>query len=310
MKMYWTQHKVFFVATLALFPSYLKGQMVDPVFYKPYFNGFDYLGVELLLCEYRNLGYLQFEKERHGNFIITEIDSNKASDDLYVYLDQWQAGELVILSGKKPSDIRHQNELLLGALVNASKKYQEHPRVTLYDIYGTVDYSPPFWELVLSYQLIHGKGKIIQLGYDRKLSGLYEDDAQPYVELEITDSNERRTIELSAKSSEPISDEDPEELEYKGLLATRDGLFSYNGKKINFTTQQCDVMRVFMRRPEELRTEEDFTDPLTSIFNGNDYPDIHQTLSQLISATHVKLRKETGKKSIFNEPKRGWRLEI
>lgn len=38
MEQFWNEHKVFFLATLVLFPDKLMGQQLDPWFFRPYFN--------------------------------------------------------------------------------------------------------------------------------------------------------------------------------------------------------------------------------------------------------------------------------
>lgn len=315
MEQYWPQHKVFFVATLALFPDTLKGAVMTLVFYRPYFAKDDVAVIELTLQEYQKLGYLKYKKLSASEFKIIEIDSVKATDDLVEYLEKWQSDKLSLLSAKKPVDTHRQQKLLHDAL---ARTYQLDPndtqRIVLEDIYGSQkseDFGTPFWEPVLSLQLLDLTAKITLAGYDRSQSGLYKNNAQPYADIKITAQNLRRSLELIAKSSEPISDEDPEEFEYAGLLAARDGTITYKGVAIPFTRQEVDVMRVLLRRPEEMRVEEDFTNPYASIFNNAaSLPDIHTTLSKLISRTRKKLESITGQRCITNTSGRGWTLKI
>jgi len=86
----------------------------------------------------------------------------------------------------------------------------------------------------------------------------------------------------------------------------------YDGKEIPFTPQEIAVMRVFMTRPEELRYESDFTDPLADVFSDPKSLDIHKTLSQLVSRTRLKLNAavSNGHNCITNKRGVGWKLII
>lgn len=316
---YWPQHKMFFLATLALFPENLKGITVTLLFYRPYFAHDDVTVIELTLQEYAKDGYIKYEKSGAGagEFKITEIDTQKAADDLIDYIEKWLSDKLVLLAAKKPEDAERQQELLLAALARA---YRRNPkgqlRVTLEDVYGHPSndiFGTPFWELVLSLQLSEQPGAMItRIGYDRSMDGLYADDAQPFVDIKITNQGLLRSIELMAKSSEPISDEEPQELNYNGLSAHRDDSFSYKAVDIPFTPQEAAVMRVFMARPEEWRYESDFTDPLANVFSDPVPSDIHKALSQLISRTRIKLNAAVGhdQSCIPNKRDVGWKLII
>lgn len=315
MDMYWPQHKIFFIATLSLFPEHLRDMIITEVFFKPYFAKDDVRFIELTLEEYKKDGYINYKESDKHAWRITEVDSYKATDALVEYLDKWQSNKLRLYSINKPANSSQHRKLLRAAL---TKAYGQSPgnqlRVSLEDIYGTPSsdiFGTPFWEVVLSMQLSeHPEANIVYLGYDRSESGLYETNAQPYVDFKITSQELLRTLELAAKSSEPLSDEDPQEYYYNGLLACRDGSITYKGVKIPFTRQQADVMRVFMRRPEELRTYDDFTDPHANIFGGKTLTDAHITLSKLVSATRKKLDAAVDQGCITNSPTQGWTLKI
>jgi hypothetical protein len=187
---YWPQHKIFFLATVALFPDMLKERALDPVFSKPYFNGADYPLAETMLNDYQRLGYIEYRKDRFGNFEVLEANSPKALSDLTVYLMAWREGKLRTITDSKPPSISGQNKMLMVALNRAFLANPDQPRLNSTDVYGdasAIKYTPPFWELILSLQLIDDKVKIEQLGYGRRLSGTYADDALPYVDLGITD---------------------------------------------------------------------------------------------------------------------------
>lgn len=194
-ELYWSQHKVFFLATLALFPDKLNGHEVNQWFYSPYFAG-DEKFIAIELEDYRKAGYLKYEKPA-ALFKITSINSKKASDDLLEYLKKWQRNDLLVLSASKPPDPSHQNELLQNAIVEVSANHQHQPRITLKDIYGepsSFNFDPPFWELVLSYALFTNKVNIKAIGYDQKANGLYDDSAMPFIEYELSDKELQRLV--------------------------------------------------------------------------------------------------------------------
>lgn len=193
---YWPQHKVFFVATLVLFPEKLNGHEVNEWFYKPYFIGKGQDVIELELKEYQKAGYIEYEKPG-VLFKITSVDTNKAAKDLTLYLKEWQQGNLYSLAANKPPDPDHQRQLLLDAIVQARANHQSNPRITLEDVYGKPDdykYEPPFWELALSYHLVDHKAEIVAIGYDQRKSGLYNEDAEPFAEYKIVDKAQLNVI--------------------------------------------------------------------------------------------------------------------
>jgi hypothetical protein len=200
MKLYWPQHKVFFVATLALFPERLKGHEVNQLFYQPFFAGDDPQFIEVELADYRKAGYLEYEKPK-SLFKITDVDTEKAKKDLLEYLGQWQRNELIALSANKPPDAARQKELLLAAIIHDHANHKNGHRITLADVYGKqVDYryKPPFWELILSYQLLDKKIKTTYMDYDRREDGLYDDGGQPTVDFKIIDKELLNLIEQQA----------------------------------------------------------------------------------------------------------------
>ncbi|HKU18006.1 MAG TPA: hypothetical protein VJP80_01920 [Candidatus Saccharimonadales bacterium] len=99
-----------------------------------------------------------------------------------------------------------------------------------------------------------------------------------------------------------------ETLRYNGLVIKGTEV-TYLGQPIYLGFQQLQVLRVFMKKPEVLRTKEVFKeDP--DVFAGDDYSDVDETLGKLVPALHAKLRKVIGKKCIYNVPKNGWLLRI
>ena len=77
-ELYWPEHRVYFVATLALFPEKLLGHEVNPLFYTPYFIGTDMRFINLELNEYRKLGLIDYESTG-ALYKITSVNSKKAN---------------------------------------------------------------------------------------------------------------------------------------------------------------------------------------------------------------------------------------
>jgi hypothetical protein len=207
MKLYWPQHKVFFVATLALFPERLNGHEVNQLFYRPFFAGDDPQFIEIELADYQKAGYLKYEKPK-SLFKITAIDTEKAKKDLLGYLGQWQRDELVALSANKPPDAVRQKELLLASIVRDYANHKNEHRISLENIYGKPSgyaYKPPFWELVLSYQLLDKKIEITYMDYDRRDDGLYDDNSQPTAEFKIIDTGLLSSVKQQTSFIKPLA---------------------------------------------------------------------------------------------------------
>lgn len=284
------------------------------LFYAPYFARDDVAVIELSLREYQKIGYLKYRKRSEGEFEILEINSQKATDDLLEYLALWQNDQLALLTAKKPASSAHQQELLTNALAHAYRlNPQDQQRIMLEDIYGSPNsdiFGTPFWELILSLHFSERPEAMIKrIGYDRSMSGLYVDNAQPFADIKITSPEKLRSIELAAKSSEPISDEEPQELEYNGLRFNRDESISYKGVSIDLSPQEAAVIRVFLTRPEEWRSDDAFTAPSADVFADGT---THANLSKLISQTRVKLNAAIGSDQnvVTNRRDRGWKLKI
>jgi len=198
MYMYWPQQKVFFLATLALFPDKLVGKIVEPIFWWPYFEPItraighdydedDYKHFRAMLFYYQQDGYLTYEQTPDKLFKIKSVYSKKAKNDLIAYLKKWQDGQLNDDNASKPPDVSHQQELLTRAIIFANDKHQSKPRIQPSDIFGDVsklDYEPPFWELVLSSQLLDDNIEIADINYERS-SGLFYKTSQPYVDIRV-----------------------------------------------------------------------------------------------------------------------------
>lgn len=209
MDMYWPQQKVFFLATLALFPDKIVGKIVEPIFWWPYFEPItraighdydedDYKHFSAMLFYYQRDGYLAYEQTPDKLFEIKSVDSKKAKNDLIAYLKEWQDGQLITNSATKPPDVLYQQELFIGALRLVNNKHQSDPRIKLSDIYGELsklDYEAPFWELVLSYQLINHEVLIKEIGYERNSGGWYNKNSQPYADVEVISEELTQSVE-------------------------------------------------------------------------------------------------------------------
>ncbi len=332
MDMYWPQQDVFLMGTLSLFPERLMKRAITLDYEWYYFNSKTEDALIRQLSRYKKAGYIEFKEvpllvvyadrdpdpDDESNFRpwprgfeITSVNSQKVTDDLTQYLENWYNDRLSTDSAHKPDDHTHQYRRLTSALIKTYKR-QAMPHINAVDLYGDnktnfYNYPPPFWETVLAPHFVTGQYTIRQMNYDLEHGG------QPFVSIELTNQKLRRWLELEINSSEQISDSDPEEFEYGDLLMARDGTVSYKGVMIPFTRQEADVMRVFMRRPGEIRIEDDFTDPYASIFGDpRAYHDIHTTLSKLIARTRKKLNEatQTSNSYITNVPSRGWILKI
>ncbi|HRQ07213.1 MAG TPA: hypothetical protein PK000_03625 [Candidatus Saccharibacteria bacterium] len=328
MEMYWDQHKVFLMGILSLFPDVLKAKPIMQNSHWYYFGSKTEDELVQKLYEYERDGYLEFEtvpvlvayygKEpdfdeavapNPQGFMLKSVNVQKITDDLTDYLEKWQENKLSTITAFKPDDYKHQSAKLYHALGVVVSR-QSVPHINIEDVYGSTktnfyDYIPPFWEVVLSPQLVNGQYNILQMGYD------LENKGRAFVDIEITNQEFQRELELMSRSAEPISDEDLEEFGYKGLRANRDGRITYNGEEIRMTQQERDVMRVFLRRPEELRPKEVFTDPEANIFSyQRGSKDSNSKLGRLIPEVHKKLRAVIGDKCIYNTPGVGWLLKI
>jgi hypothetical protein len=333
MDMYWPQQEVFLMGTLSLFPERLTKAPITLDYEWYYFNSKTDDELVRQLYKYKKAGYLEFkevpllvaftDKESDPDdesnfrayprgFLITSVNTQKVTDDLTQYLENWHDDKLLTDTAHKPDDHTDQYKRLMPALIRAHR-HQTMPHINAVDLYGDnktnfYKYEPPFWETVLTPQLVSGQYTIRKMDYDLKNGG------QPFVSIELTDQNFRRWLELHGKSSEPISDDDAEEYEYAGLLAARDGTISYKGAMIPLTRQEADVMRVFLRRPEELRSEDDFTDPYANVFSDpTSRNNIHTTLSKLISRTRKKLDnavKPVSGSCLTNVSGQGWILKL
>lgn len=237
--------------------------------------------------------------EEYRAFMLSAHPRASAIAETLAHLEsKWRNDKLLTNAAYKPDDSARQHDKLLEAFANVYDR-QDMPRISKADIFGdNTAYEPPFWETVLAPQLIDNQYEIRQMDYDLNNS------EQPFVDIKITDLKLHRSIELAAKSSEPISDDEPKELEHRGLRITRDSLVDYNGTGIQLTGQETAALRVLMVRPDELRLREDIS---TELSEKNARPD---NLAKLISSLRIKLSKVIGYNCIENKSGQGWALRI
>ena len=237
-ELYWPEHRVYFVATLALFPEKLLEHEVDPLFYTPYFKSKNMNSINLSLNEYRKLGLIEYESTGEL-YKITSVNSKKAKSDLIEYLRQWQQDKLLSLPANKPPDFMRQKSLLIDAVVLAYPNNKNEPRITLKNVYGDpsdFEYEPKFWELVLSWQLLDKQIQITYMAYGRRIDGLYDDDAQPLIDFTITDNKLVTEIKrLGTKRPNIVTPTPPSDivsLPADGDVTKREGRVIKDGRQI------------------------------------------------------------------------------
>ena len=320
MDMYWSQQEVFLMGILSLFPEEIKDKPITPDGeLRYYFNCQTDDELARQLHRYKKSGLIEFEEvpvlvkylgmESDPNdesnfrplpsaFVIRCVNTQEATNKLTRYLKNWHNDKLLTSASKKPDDSTHQHEKLLTALARAYER-QDMPHINISDIYNDdTGYEPPFWETVLAPQLVSNQYEIRQMNYDMN------NRAQPFVDIKITNIKLHRSLELASKSSKPIYDNEPEELEYRGLRVKRDSLVDYNGTTIQLTGQETAALRALMERPDELRPREDITIELSA---KNAKPD---NLAKLISSLRIKLEGVIGYNCIENKSGQGWILKI
>lgn len=144
------------------------------------------------------------------------------------------------------------------------------------------------------------------------VKGLPSDMATQYLRFKLSNINRTKLREIiAAQPKEPHSTEKDEEYETLtyGRLAAMGAEITYMDKPVHMGFQQRQVVRVFLKKPEKLRTKDVFTTN-RDIFPQTSYPDVVKTLGKLVPEVHRILRKAVGEKCIFNTPKEGWSLKI
>lgn len=243
---YWPRHKVFFIGTLSLLPKYLRDKAIVEMFYKPYFARDHVDVIEATLQDYQKDGYLKYEESGEFGWQITEVNTQKAVDNLTGYLEKWQRNELLSPRASKPPDAAHQQALLFNAIARAYANHQKEPRITLQDVYGKpsgYDYEPPFWELVLACQLLDMNVEIKHMEYDKRASGIYNDNAQPFVDFRIVSKKFEKAVARALPTTLPANKTtgtiaaEPSRITIRSYVAETGTLF-FNGEAIQIILQK------------------------------------------------------------------------
>ena len=322
--MYWSQQDVFLMGTLSLDGAKLKNKPLTPDgewWY--FFKCSDEEALRRQLLKYKKAGYIEYDEvpvlftyasgtpdpDDEVNFrplptafVIKQVHSNKVTDDLTKYLENWRGNKLFAKTASRPDDYKHQHERLVKAL-GRKYRHQNQPQISISDVHGdthlSISYEMPFWETVLEPYFVSSLYTIDQMDYATNGQG------EPFISIKkITDSKFQRKIQLVANSAPAIGDEDPKELRHQGLLIKRDGLVEYNGRDIKLDGQEAAALRVLMEMPEELRLREDIGIELTP---KNNEP---KNMAKLISRLRGKLKKVIGYDCIESKSGQGWRLKM
>lgn len=211
--MYWHQQEVFLMGILSLFPEKLTKAPITLDKEGYYFNCKTEDELVRQLHMLKKAGYIEFNEipllvaysgkepdpDDESNFraprgfLITAVNTNKVTEDLTKYLDNWHNDRLLTSTAHKPDDYSHQHERFLSALKRIYKT-QSMPRITGLDVYGDptssfYDYQPPFWEVVLAPYFVDEQYEIRQMDYDLINRG------QPFIDIKITDKDLKNSLE-------------------------------------------------------------------------------------------------------------------
>jgi hypothetical protein len=214
MDMYWPQQEVFLMGTLSLFPERLTKGAITLDYEWYFFNSKTDDELVQQLYKYKKAGYIEFKEvpllvvyadkdpdpDDESNFrlsprgfLITSVNTQKVTDDLNQYLENWCNDKLLTDAAHKPDDYKYQHEKLLSAL-KRTYRVQSMPRIKGSDIYGDpvsnfYSYQPPFWEVMLAPHFVNKQYVIRQMDYDLVNGG------QPFVDIKIIDEDLKHSLE-------------------------------------------------------------------------------------------------------------------
>jgi hypothetical protein len=155
---------------------------------------------------------------------------------------------------------------------------------------------------------IKNKTPLLRNEVNEVVRRLPNDMAEKYLRFKLMRLDRDKIRKALASQPKNTRTSAGETLKYNGLVIKGTEV-SYLGQPIYLSFQQLQALRVFMKKPEILRTKDIFKeDP--DVFTGEDYHNIDETLGKLVPAMHAKLKKVIGKKCIYNVPKNGWLLRI
>ncbi len=155
---------------------------------------------------------------------------------------------------------------------------------------------------------IKSKTPLLRNEVNEVVRRLPNDMAEKYLRFKLMRLDREKIRQVLASRSKKAPTGAGEILKHNGLMIKGTEV-TYLGQPIYLGFQQLQVLRVFMQKPDALRTKDTFKEN-PDIFAGDDYPDLDNTLSKLVAATHTKLKKVIGKKSIYSVPSEGWLLRI
>lgn len=209
---YWPQAKLYFYATCALFSERLMSRSLSSqqlIEYIPY-----YFNVDEQINELEQLkqeGLLDFTVSRTNDtgaeYSITRVNSNKFLSVLKKYLESYRNNELMGGAGFKPDTFAANNDQLMKYVGSTTRK---EPIVNPANIWSDwTSFSSerfPFWEAVLSYQLIDAKGEILTLGHSVDNGSPYSKETRPFVRIKRLDEEQQHPSTMT-KPAESISGE-------------------------------------------------------------------------------------------------------
>jgi len=209
---YWPQAKLYFYATCALFPErlvsgFLSAQQLTE--YVPYYFSVDEQINELELL--KREGLLDFTvshtDDNSAEYSVTRIDSSKFLSVLKKYLECYRNDELIGSAGFRPDSFAANNAQLVKYMDSTTRK---EPIVNPANIWsGWTSFGSerfPFWETVLTYQLIDGRGEILDLGRSIDDSNSYSKEAWPFARIERFEKEQQHSFKV-AKTAESVSRE-------------------------------------------------------------------------------------------------------
>lgn len=232
---YWPKDKLYFYATCALFPGKLLNTPLSSQQFKAYIPYYWSVDEQIKALEHlKQGGLLEFIVSRiddnSAEYSITQIDSGEFISILKEYLVQYRNDELI---GDTGHTFAANNDQLMKYLNSSTR---EEPIVNPMNIWS--DWTSfnshlfPFWEVVLSFQLIEEKGGIVALGYRSNNENSYKEEAWPFVNFKFPKK------ELRQNTHKP---QQPTKYKVSIIVTTKGKLqLVINGKRITIRTYKSE----------------------------------------------------------------------
>jgi hypothetical protein len=198
---YWSQEKVYFVATCSLFPGRINGRPLSIEEMDNFVKHFWTAGEQLeILQTYEAQNMLNIDVElKDGeieSFTINDIDSTKFRDQLTEYLTKFRNNELIAEMGQKPDDFTDL-EIKLHNYLRHTDRVQ--PVLNPYNIWSEWTDGQlsrfPFWEIIFASDLISGDTALLDFGLSLANTSTGGGLLLPYANLEIINPNIKNTYE-------------------------------------------------------------------------------------------------------------------